>query len=115
MREPTSPEIIATEKLSAARENDLLNAIATELDDGIRQLSAGFDMAPARRSGLEALTMVCLQSGMAAEELLQFCRQRLSVDAAVYLKADVYLNADGKALQFDLWQRRAPVYPSTSD
>lgn len=89
--------------------DQLLAMIAVQLDDDVQQLSAGFDLAPARRLALESLTAACLAAGTTVETLLQFCRERLPADTAVYL------NADGSALQFDLWQRRAPVYPSTNE
>jgi hypothetical protein len=89
--------------------DNLLVMIAALLDDSVQQLNAGFDVAPAQRLSLEGLTRACLAAGMTAETLLQFCRQRLPADTSVYL------NSAGSALQFELWQQRAPVYPSTSE
>lgn len=87
----------------------LLAAIDTELDIIAQRLAAGFDVAPAQRLRLEGLTAAALLAGEDAQTLLQFCRQRLPATAAVQL------TANAQALQFDVWQRRAPVYPTTSD
>lgn len=95
-----------------AENNDnqlLLDTIGLELEAIVRQLAAGFDAAPAQRLRLEGLTAAALVAGIDAQTLLAFCRQRLPADA------DVRLTADAAALQFELWQRRAPVYPTTSD
>jgi hypothetical protein len=87
----------------------LLAAIAAQLDTIVQQLAAGLDVAPAQRLQLEGLTAAGLLAGIDTEFLLEFCRQRIPANAAVQL------NASGSALQFDLWQVRAPVYPTTAD
>lgn len=87
----------------------LLDTIGALLDNIVQQLAAGFDAAPAQRLQLQGLTCAALLMGTDAALLLQFCRQRIPVDAVVFL------TTDGRALQFDLWQVRAPVYPTTLD
>lgn len=87
----------------------LLDEIAAQLDAIVQQLGDGLDVAPTRRLQLEGLTAASLAAGIDAEALLQFCRAHLPGDAAVSLIAN------GSALQFELWQRRAPVYPTTND
>jgi hypothetical protein len=87
----------------------LLNAIAAQLDAIARQLDAGFDVAPAQRLALEGLTAASLAAGIEVEVLLQYCRRSMPKGS------DMRLSANGDALQFDFWQRRAPVYPTTTD
>ncbi|HSB96953.1 MAG TPA: hypothetical protein VLC91_10910 [Spongiibacteraceae bacterium] len=89
--------------------DSLSDAIAAELDTLLQQLAAGFDVTPAQRLHLEGLTAACLLTGGDAQILLELCRQRLPAGA------NVKLSADGCTLQFDLWQQRAPVYPTTTD
>jgi len=87
----------------------LLDAIAAQLDTLLQQLAAGFDVTPAQRLHLEGLTAAWLLAGGDAQVLLQLCRQRMPAGT------DVKLSVDGRTLQFDLWQQRAPVYPTTTD
>jgi hypothetical protein len=89
--------------------DNLLNTIAEQLQVMIEQLDAGFDVAPAQRLALEGLTAASLAAGTEAEILLQCCRRLLPSGAGVKL------SADGRSLQFDLWQQGAPVYPTTAD
>jgi hypothetical protein len=87
----------------------LPDTIAAQLDALLQQLAAGFDVAPAQRLHLEGLSAACLVAGGDAEVLLRLCRQRMPASS------NVKLSADGRTLQFDLWQQRAPVYPTTAD
>lgn len=83
----------------------LLRTLGVELETAAQRTRAGFDIAPSRRARLEALAGAALALGIDGQELLLFCRQRLPSDAEVELHGD--------AVQIDIWQRRAPVEPTT--
>lgn len=82
-------------------------AIDAELDDLVRQLRAGFDVAPARCARLEGAIAAAIAAGLVPAAILhRHVRDRLQGCPAI---AEV--GADG-ALMLHLRQRRAPVYPS---
>lgn len=87
----------------------LLEEIGAELAAITQQVNDGFDVAPARRARVEGMAAAALTSGLDAQQLLEFCRLRLPADAQVILQSD------RRALQLDVWQRRAPVYTTTAD
>jgi hypothetical protein len=84
---------------------DPLRILGVELDAAAQRSRSGFDIAPSRRARLEVLAGVALASGVDAQRLLSFCRRHLPVDAAVELS--------GESVRIDIWQRRAPVEPTS--
>lgn len=87
----------------------LLAAIETELKELAQRAEEGFDIAPARRARIEGMAAAALAQGADAQQLMASCRRVLPADASVILAADT------RALQIDIWQRRAPVVPTTSE
>jgi hypothetical protein len=85
----------------------LLAALHAELDVFAQRLAAGFDVAPARRARFEGMVAAALTQGIDSDELLDSCRRHLPAGAQLVLR-------DARTPQLDIWQRRAPVEPSTS-
>jgi hypothetical protein len=85
----------------------LLAALHGELDKFAQRLAAGLDVTPAHRARFEGMTTAALALGMDGRALLESCRPHLPDGARLVLRPD----ANG--LQLDLWQRRAPVEPSS--
>lgn len=86
-----------------------LPLIDAQLRDIFVKLEQDFDIAPAQRFRLEGFVAAAHADGVALDELLQFCVRALPPHCAVRI------DAEHKSLQFDFWQKRAPVYPSTHD
>jgi hypothetical protein len=86
----------------------LLAALHAELDTFTQRLAAGLDVAPARRARFEGMAAAALAQGIDSQVLLESCRRHLPAGA------QLALCADGHTLQLDIWQRRAPVEPSTA-
>lgn len=87
----------------------LLAAIEAELDALARDASAGFDIAPARRARVEGMATAALRHGSDAEQLVERCRRVLPADS------NVVFDEAAQTLRLDIWQRRAPVEPTTRD
>lgn len=86
----------------------LLTALQAELDVFAQRLAAGFDVAPARRARFEGMAAAALAQGIDSEVLLESCRGHLPAGARLVVEAE-------HAPRLDIWQRRAPVEPSTGD
>jgi hypothetical protein len=90
--------------------NALLSAkLHQQLVSIAEQLRAGMDIAPAQRMRLEGYTAAAVASGADINQLAQICAQVLPSTVTIHI------TCAGAALQFDCWQRRAPVYPSTAE
>jgi hypothetical protein len=85
----------------------LLDALNAELDVFAQRIDAGLDIAPARRARFEGMTAAALALGMESDALLAACREHLPNGAQLMFRPGM------RALQLDIWQRRAPVEPST--
>jgi|GEM_PF-3458010 len=89
-----------------------LARIEAELAEMARALSEGCDVAPARRARLEGMVAMALESGLCEADDLGGRAQRVLGDrGALHIAGgDAH-----RAVRLLLWQRRAPVYPTTSD
>lgn len=73
------------------------------------KLEQNIDIAPAQRLQLEGFIAAAHADGVDLDELLQLCSRHAPSNCAIRI------DAQQKTLQFDCWQQRAPVYPSTQD
>ena len=80
-----------------------LPLIETQLREILTKLDRALDVAPALRFRLEGFTAAAHADGVALDELLQFCVRALP------LPCTVRIDRDHRTLQFDFWQKRAPV------
>jgi hypothetical protein len=84
--------------------------IEQELSALTQSLQAGRDVAPARRARQEGLLAAALAAGAATPAALrQHIQARLPAGSCVDI-AD-----NGGAVRLHVWQKRAPVHPSTAD
>lgn len=77
----------------------------------VRAVCAGRDTAPARRARLEGLIAAAVAAGVPPAVLRQQLCAQLPPGSSVVIEDDT----DGVAVRLHLWQRRAPVRPSTAD
>lgn len=87
----------------------LLTGIDEQLRTVARRVGEGFDIAPAQRARIEGMAAAALLQGVDTQRLLAVFR------AALPQASHIELDAQARALRFDIWQRRAPVEPTTSD
>lgn len=88
-----------------------LPAIERELAGMARALDDGCDVAPARRARLEGAIAIAIDTGwIRVDALRERARTLLGQDALV-----IEAGPDGCNVQLMVWQRRAPVRPSTPD
>lgn len=95
--------------MSAGSVVALVAAIEAELEAMARQACDGFDIAPARRARVEGMAIAALSLGADGKALLAACARLLPAGASATLEEG------GRALRIDIWQRRAPVEPTTRD
>ena len=89
---------------------DALAQIERELHDCADELRAGRDVAPARRARLEgAIAAVIAANDVDVDAVMRQLRALLPAGCAIVIEPDI------GAVSLQLWQRRAPVYPSTAD
>lgn len=88
-------------------ESVVLAALNAELAVFAQRIAAGLDVAPARRARFEGMVAAALAQGVDSQALLESCRDHLPAGAQLVLH-------DAHAPRLDIWQRRAPVEPSTS-
>jgi hypothetical protein len=84
-------------------------ALERELQACADEVRAGRDIAPSRRARLEGAIAAAMVADGNAETLLQRLRDLLPEDGAIAVEADT------GHVRLQLWQRRAPVYPSTGE
>lgn len=90
----------------SARWFTLIDAQLRELRSKLEQ---NIDIAPAQRLQLEGFIAAAHADGVDLDELLRFCMRLALPNCAIRI------DEQQKTLQFDCWQQRAPVYPSTQD
>lgn len=83
--------------------------IDAELQKLFRRIEQGLDVSPAQRFQMEGFIAAAHADGIELEELLQFCGRNAPQNCAIRIDPDCGF------LQFDIWQTRAPVFPSTSE
>ncbi len=91
-------------------------SVKNELAAMIKQLQAGLDSAPARRARLEGALEQLLGSGVLSVIELQQTFDSLLGDGGHNIAGPGSvgrLHVEGDRVVLDLWQRRAPVVPST--
>jgi hypothetical protein len=83
--------------------------IDAELQKTFGRVGQGLDVVPAQRFQMEGFIAAAHADGIELDELLQFCICNAPQNCAIRI------NPDRTTLQFDIWQTRAPVFPSTSE
>jgi hypothetical protein len=92
-----------------AREGEWIwHIVEARLREAARQIEAGADLAPARRHRIEGMLELLLADG-------GFSREEIAARCAAILPAEGVVRIAEDRVVLDLWQRRAPVHPSTRD
>jgi hypothetical protein len=82
--------------------------VEARLRDAVQQIEAGADLAPAQRYRIEGMLELLLAEGTCSgEEIAARCAAILPVNTGVRVVE--------QRVALDLWQRRAPVHPSTRE
>ena len=86
-----------------------MSVIETELYEMADRLRAGDDAAPGRRARLEGHMACLIRTGQVnGERLCEIANALLGDDGELWIETD-------GAPRLALWQRRAPVWPTTTD
>ncbi|MDB6060383.1 MAG: hypothetical protein JWM78_486 [Verrucomicrobiaceae bacterium] len=92
--------------INAAQE--WFDLIDVQLRDIFAKLEQYFDISPAQCFRLEGIVAAAHCDGIALDELLQFCQRNVPPNCSVRIEPHHRLLGN-RMLQFNFWQKRAPV------